>query len=158
MLLLLSLTFFPAAQLPGTKFGVPVLYPTPNRVRAGRLSFGGRTYQFPLNKGPNFIHGLAHSVPWRLDAAESAADESSLTEIFPGFPERVSGEIVLCDADNINTDGIYQSATEAGVAGLTVDLMSPGSDNAVGGTGSALQACVACHLKVAAGADRLFTR
>ena len=29
------------------------------------------------------------------------------TEVYPGFPERVEGEIVFCDADNINTDGIY---------------------------------------------------
>ncbi|ROW06204.1 hypothetical protein VMCG_04572 [Cytospora schulzeri] len=36
----------------------------------------------------------------------SEADES-LTEILPGFPEKVEGEIVFCDADNINTDGIY---------------------------------------------------
>lgn len=33
--------------------------------------------------------------------------EESLTEILPGFPEKVEGEIVFCDADNINTDGIY---------------------------------------------------
>lgn len=38
--------------------------------------------------------------------SESAGSES-LTEILPGFPEKVSGEIVFCDADNINTDGIY---------------------------------------------------
>jgi homoaconitate hydratase len=39
---------------------------------------------------------------------ESAAeDEGALTEILPGFPEKVEGEIVFCDADNINTDGIY---------------------------------------------------
>ena len=31
-------------------------------------------------------------------------------------------------------DGIYQSATESGVSGLTVELMNPGADNAVGGT------------------------
>lgn len=35
------------------------------------------------------------------------ADDASLTEILPGFPEQVEGEIVFCDADNINTDGIY---------------------------------------------------
>jgi len=29
------------------------------------------------------------------------------TEILPGFPEKIEGEIVFCDADNINTDGIY---------------------------------------------------
>ncbi|KAL8866170.1 MAG: hypothetical protein Q9174_006458, partial [Haloplaca sp. 1 TL-2023] len=34
-------------------------------------------------------------------------DEGALTEVLPGFPERVEGEIVFCDADNINTDGIY---------------------------------------------------
>ncbi|KPI42424.1 Homoaconitase, mitochondrial [Cyphellophora attinorum] len=32
---------------------------------------------------------------------------SAATEVYPGFPERVEGEIVFCDADNINTDGIY---------------------------------------------------
>lgn len=37
----------------------------------------------------------------------AAAEEESLTEILPGFPEKVEGEIVFCDGDNINTDGIY---------------------------------------------------
>ncbi|TAH34646.1 MAG: homoaconitase [Planctomycetota bacterium] len=27
--------------------------------------------------------------------------------ILPGFPERVEGELLWCDADNLNTDGIY---------------------------------------------------
>ncbi|OKL56942.1 Homoaconitase, mitochondrial [Talaromyces atroroseus] len=38
---------------------------------------------------------------------EKEEDNKSLTELYPGFPERISGEIVFCDADNINTDGIY---------------------------------------------------
>lgn len=29
------------------------------------------------------------------------------TKIVPGFPSQVYGEILFCDADNINTDGIY---------------------------------------------------
>ncbi|KAJ5570320.1 homoaconitase LysF [Penicillium hispanicum] len=33
--------------------------------------------------------------------------EGALTELYPGFPERISGEIVFCDADNLNTDAIY---------------------------------------------------
>lgn len=44
------------------------------------------------------------------EAAAAAPAESAggdLTEILPGFPEKITGEIVLCDADNINTDGIY---------------------------------------------------
>jgi homoaconitate hydratase len=41
-------------------------------------------------------------------AEEAGADaDEALTEILPGFPEKISGEIVFCDADNINTDGIY---------------------------------------------------
>ncbi|KAL9102249.1 MAG: hypothetical protein Q9163_002585 [Psora crenata] len=40
------------------------------------------------------------------DGTSSKTDEQ-LTEILPGFPEKVGGEIIFCDADNINTDGIY---------------------------------------------------
>ncbi|KAL2401322.1 Homoaconitase, mitochondrial [Exophiala dermatitidis] len=40
-------------------------------------------------------------------AEKTAETTSSTTEVYPGFPERVEGEIVFCDADNINTDGIY---------------------------------------------------
>jgi homoaconitate hydratase len=38
---------------------------------------------------------------------EETTSDDSLTDVYPGFPERVSGEIVFCDGDNINTDGIY---------------------------------------------------
>lgn len=33
--------------------------------------------------------------------------QETLTEVLPGFPEKIEGEIVFCDADNLNTDGIY---------------------------------------------------
>ncbi|CAN9172186.1 unnamed protein product [Alternaria alternata] len=39
--------------------------------------------------------------------ATPGSEAEPLTEILPGFPEKISGEIVFCDADNINTDGIY---------------------------------------------------
>ncbi|MCJ1341092.1 mitochondrial Homoaconitase [Bachmanniomyces sp. S44760] len=38
---------------------------------------------------------------------DSGDMDGSLIEVLPGFPERVQGEIIFCDADNINTDGIY---------------------------------------------------
>lgn len=41
------------------------------------------------------------------EAAAEGEGEETLTEILPGFPEKIEGEIVFCDADNINTDGIY---------------------------------------------------
>ncbi|KAI9367757.1 mitochondrial Homoaconitase [Aspergillus egyptiacus] len=40
-------------------------------------------------------------------AAAAEETEETLTDILPGFPEKVEGEIIFCDADNINTDGIY---------------------------------------------------
>ncbi|KAL1390163.1 homoaconitase [Phyllosticta capitalensis] len=46
------------------------------------------------------------SASTSADSSSSSSSES-LTEILPGFPEVVRGEIVFCDADNINTDGIY---------------------------------------------------
>ncbi|CAI0646125.1 unnamed protein product [Colletotrichum noveboracense] len=41
------------------------------------------------------------------ETAPATDGEETLTEILPGFPEKIEGEIVFCDADNINTDGIY---------------------------------------------------
>ncbi|KAJ1543490.1 homoaconitate hydratase [Saccharomyces cerevisiae] len=38
--------------------------------------------------------------------AQTEAPKQSV-EILEGFPREFSGELVLCDADNINTDGIY---------------------------------------------------
>jgi aldose 1-epimerase len=46
--------------------GIPVLFPYPNRVRAGKFSFEGRSYELPVNLGPNAIHGFAIDVPWEV--------------------------------------------------------------------------------------------
>lgn len=40
-------------------------------------------------------------------AAAPEDTEESLTDILPGFPEKVEGEIVWCDQDSLNTDGLY---------------------------------------------------
>ncbi|KAI0188536.1 hypothetical protein EV127DRAFT_482604 [Xylaria flabelliformis] len=40
-------------------------------------------------------------------ASPTAIEDKVLTDILPGFPEKIEGEIVFCDNDNINTDGIY---------------------------------------------------
>lgn len=40
-------------------------------------------------------------------SSPAAAEEETLTDVLPGFPEKIEGEIIFCDGDNINTDGIY---------------------------------------------------
>ncbi|OAA72466.1 Homoaconitase [Cordyceps fumosorosea ARSEF 2679] len=47
-----------------------------------------------------------------IDRVESsvggeAEEEGGGTKILPGFPEKITGEIVFCDMDNLDTDNIY---------------------------------------------------
>lgn len=43
--------------------------------------------------------------PAAADATSEGAE--SAVEVLEGFPKEIVGELVLCDTDNINTDGIY---------------------------------------------------
>jgi aldose 1-epimerase len=63
-------------QLKGVSCGVPILYPTPNRVKDSEFTFNGRRIAFQPNAGPNFIHGLVHSERWQVE--DHAADESTV--------------------------------------------------------------------------------
>lgn len=58
-----------------------------------------------LEKIISQLDNMVESVEQTFGGNE-AIDEKA-TEVYPGFPERVEGEIIFCDADNINTDGIY---------------------------------------------------
>ncbi|CDO56735.1 hypothetical protein DV495_002563 [Geotrichum candidum] len=42
-----------------------------------------------------------------IPKVEATAEATTAGDILPGFPESIEGELVLCDADNINTDAIY---------------------------------------------------
>ncbi|KAL9034500.1 MAG: hypothetical protein Q9180_005372 [Flavoplaca navasiana] len=54
------------------------------------------------------LDGIVEEAEQDLLGSDNASQgDDHLTEVLPGFPERVEGEIVFCDADNINTDGIY---------------------------------------------------
>jgi homoaconitate hydratase len=72
------------------------------------------TIEDMLEKVIKQAEGLIESVEQQSTETQTVNDPTtaqeeseSLTEILPGFPEKISGEIVFCDADNINTDGIY---------------------------------------------------
>ena len=41
----------------------------------------------------------------------SAGQEETLTEALPGLREKIEGEILFCNADNINTDGPYSDVS-----------------------------------------------
>jgi aldose 1-epimerase len=51
-----------------TRSGVPILFPFPNRMRDGRFTWEGKTYQGPLtdSTGKHAIHGFACRHAWRV--------------------------------------------------------------------------------------------
>ncbi|KAG8625865.1 hypothetical protein KVT40_006266 [Elsinoe batatas] len=51
--------------------------------------------------------GSSTALPLSSESTSASSSEEKLTDILPGFPEKVTGEIVFCDADNVNTDAIY---------------------------------------------------
>jgi aldose 1-epimerase len=61
-----------------TRSGIPVLFPFPNRIRAGTFTCSGTAYHLPLNDpaGKNAIHGWACRSPWRV--IDEGADAESV--------------------------------------------------------------------------------
>jgi len=59
--------------------GVPILFPFPNRVRGGRYTFQGRTYELDVNEPArgNHIHGLVAKLPWQVEGTGAGDDEGA---------------------------------------------------------------------------------
>lgn len=59
------------------QYGLPVLFPFPNRIAQGRFTFAERTVQLPITEPErgHAIHGLVLDRPWQV--ANFGADEES---------------------------------------------------------------------------------
>lgn len=66
----------------GTAFGNPILFPYPNRVRAGRFTFDGRECQLDVPESGTAIHGLVHSLPWEVESMEPVNSGARLVSTF----------------------------------------------------------------------------
>ncbi|MEM7477031.1 MAG: aldose 1-epimerase [Planctomycetota bacterium] len=99
-----------AEKLAGVGCGVPILYPTPNRVRAGKFTFEDQAVQFPMKpKGRWFIHGLVNRHPWEKPVSKIAHDHVAVTftadfsegtdlwKQFP-FPHRIKLQVEVREA------------------------------------------------------------
>jgi aldose 1-epimerase len=69
-----------------TRSGIPILFPFPNRIRAGRFTWDGKQYQLPCNEsgGKNAIHGFACFRPWRIVDHGADATRAWVTGEFRG--------------------------------------------------------------------------
>ena len=58
-----------------------ILLPYPNRLRDGRYTHEGKTYQFELTNPDthNSIHGIGHNAPMQVEAAWTKPSEAGLT-------------------------------------------------------------------------------
>jgi aldose 1-epimerase len=67
-----------------TRGGIPVLFPFPNRIRAGRFHHDGKDYTLPLNDSTqkNAIHGFACRKPWRIAASSADSESAWVTGVF----------------------------------------------------------------------------
>lgn len=61
-----------------TRSGHPILFPFPNRLACGRMTFQGRSYQLPLTEATrtHAIHGFTPRVPWRLLGTGTTSDSA----------------------------------------------------------------------------------
>ena len=67
-----------------------------------------------------------------IEVADASAATPGEVEILDGFPAKVSGRLVFCDADNLNTDGIYgkdytyrEDMTPEMMAGVVMENYDP---------------------------------
>src|SRR4051812_11609658 len=67
-----------------TRSGIPILFPFPNRIRAGQFSWEGKSYRLPLNDPTqkNAIHGFACRYPWRVIDGGSDGESAWVTGEF----------------------------------------------------------------------------
>ncbi|KAI5809114.1 homoaconitase [Peziza echinospora] len=83
---------------------------SPEIVAASAISgyISGPGNYIPPSTPTQIIRSITDSASDAAAAAPVAADSSSSkTAILPNFQAKISGELVFCDTDNINTDGIY---------------------------------------------------
>lgn len=75
----------------------------------GKIGFPEEVYGSPVPgaKGVSSSISVAEAVEAGAEAEAAESDPAPSGGVLAGFPAQITGELVLCDADNINTDGIY---------------------------------------------------
>lgn len=61
----------------------------------------------PVPKTSTIVKSLAVPEQDQDQDQQEKSDAAGSVDILEGFPTSIQGELILCDADNINTDGIY---------------------------------------------------
>ena len=93
-----------------------ILAPWPNRIRDGRYTWAGQTYQLAQSEPAyaNAIHGLVRWVPWRVaDRAPDAVSFSYVSPAQPGYP----WELELTTTWSVGPEGLRARHTATNRSG-----------------------------------------
>jgi aldose 1-epimerase len=95
-----------------SSYGIPILFPWPNRVRNSSFSFKGRQYHLPPSHGmPHANHGLVRERPWRTTRCAASHDlalvESQIhSGDFPELVEQYPSEFLLTVSYRLLDNGL----------------------------------------------------
>ncbi|KAL7795039.1 homoaconitase [Trichoderma ceciliae] len=100
-----------ASALAGKLSGTGVYEAAPETLDKGiEFGYGTGLPASPLSE----LDGVVEQLESLIDRVESSvpqgdddAANAATTQILAGFPEKISGEILFCDADQLDTDNIY---------------------------------------------------
>ncbi|HYY10356.1 MAG TPA: aldose epimerase family protein, partial [Kineosporiaceae bacterium] len=113
-----------------------------NRIARGRFSLDGRTYELPVNNGPNCLHGGTEGFDKRIWAAEELPGALRLSLTSPdgdqGFPGRLDVTVTYrLDGDSLRLDYEATNAEPEGGLATVVNLTNHSYFNLAGeGSGS----------------------
>lgn len=96
-----------ASALSGLLSG-PGFYEPPENYSGVEYGYGDgspATIERKLGSAIEQLDSLVDRIEASIPGGDSAAQAT--TGILPGFPSKISGEIVFCDAENLDTDNIY---------------------------------------------------
>jgi aldose 1-epimerase len=114
-----------------------------NRIASGRFMLDGRTYELPVNDGPNTLHGGTEGFDKRVWSVEQVgATGLRLTLVSPdgdqGFPARLAVTVTYTlDADSLRLDYEATNTEDEGGPATVVNLTNHSYYNLAGeGSGS----------------------
>lgn len=121
-----------ASALSGKISGTGV-HKNPENFNGIKFGYGTGSPASPLSELDSAVEQLESLI----DRVESSVlqdddDAAGTTRILPGFPTEFSGEILFCDADNLDTDNIYagkytyqDDITREGMAAVCMENYDP---------------------------------
>ena len=83
--------------------GTPILFPFPNRIRDGKYTFEGKSYEIPVGTKVHAIHGFAIAANW--DVVDHGADGRRGVRRRPVPPGRALARDAPALADRRDPDG-----------------------------------------------------